>query len=508
MISNKITTLLVDDDQLVLDDLSNLISWDELGFKIIGKAKNAKLALKLFKEFQPKLVITDIIMPPTNGIELISEIKKISQDTFFLILSSYEDFHYAKSALQMGVSDYLLKTEISAFILEDKMRKISAEIKSYSQTKKAHISLELENYFRFPSLNSYASNSVTEHIKDNLYYFFLCSVPMLFRSKTDAHHTPLFTKDFVNDFSHCLELSDLDFCFPVDSFILIGISHNSSFLSETITLWNSRIIAAFRNFEYNGCVFYTEKLSTFFELKKIYMQERSRLEYRLFFMSKQSAAIKQAEENLSPSMKNIQIPTYETFSELVKNENGKKQLLIWLKLLHEAEDYSMLQTFLQNACTLFHLKLRDEAIKLSSFQAFESWLEKEYDNLHTSGQHSIEHYSIHVKNAILYIRNHYTDSSLSIEKIAEDIGISSGRISVLFKQEVCKTINEYITGIRIDAAIDLLIHSNYKIYEIAERVGYHSSQYFSQIFFNYTGRKPLDYRKNTLTTIVMGEMNE
>ena len=89
--------------------------------------------------------------------------------------------------------------------------------------------------------------------------------------------------------------------------------------------------------------------------------------------------------------------------------------------------------------------------------------------------------------------------------MAEDIGISSGRISVLFKQEVSKTINEYITGIRIDAAIDLLLHSNYKIYEIADRVGYRSSQYFSQIFLSFTGRKPLDYRKNTLTTIVIGD---
>lgn len=68
-----------------------------------------------------------------------------------------------------------------------------------------------------------------------------------------------------------------------------------------------------------------------------------------------------------------------------------------------------------------------------------------------------------------------------------------------------KLYNEYITGIRIDAAIDLLLHSNYKIYEIADRVGYRSSQYFSQIFLSFTGKKPLDYRKNTLTTIVIGD---
>ncbi len=54
-------------------------------------------------------------------------------------------------------------------------------------------------------------------------------------------------------------------------------------------------------------------------------------------------------------------------------------------------------------------------------------------------------------------------------------------------------------------AIRLLLHSNYKIYEIANQVGYHSAQYFSQIFLQHTGQKPLDYRKSTLTTIVIGE---
>lgn len=504
-ILNQITILLVDDDQLVLDDLTNLIPWSDLGFQIIGRAKSAKQALRLFKEFKPKLVITDIIMSPTNGIELISEIKKISPDTFFLVLSSYEDFHYAKSALQMGVSDYLLKTELSSSALEDKMKKISAEINLHSQTRKTHILLELENYFRLSSQNAFFSEPFKEYISKNTYYFFLCSVPLLFRSKIDSYNTPLFTKEFVNHLSYLLELTYLDLLFAVDNFILIGIPCHT-FLAETINLWTNRIITAFRNSDCNGCVFYAEKSLTFIEFKKIYLKKRNELEYMLFFMSESAVKIKQDENPLLSSVKNINLPNYETFSEIIKKEDGKKQLIRYLDQLHETKDFNTLRKFIQHCCTLFRLNAKEEAVNLSSRQALDLWAEKGYDNLHSPGQPSIEHYSSHVRNAILYIRNHYSDSSLSIEKIAEDIGISSGRISVLFKQEVSRTINEYITDIRINAAIDLLLHSNYKIYEIADRVGYRSSQYFSQIFLNYTGRKPLDYRKNTLTTIVIGDI--
>lgn len=503
-IINQITTLLVDDDQLVLDDLTVLIPWNDLGFQIIGKAKSAKQALRLFKEYKPKLVITDIIMPPTNGIELISEIKKISPDTFFLVLSSYEDFHYAKSALQMGVSDYLLKTELSASALEDKMKKISTEINLHSRTKKTHILLELENYFRPSSRSAYFSEPLREYICNNVYYFFLCSSPASFRSKTDSYHAPLFTKEFINDLADFLELTYLDLLFSVDNFILIAVPCHT-YLSETINLWTNRILTAFRNLGCNGCLFYTEKPLAFIELKKIYLQKRNELEYTLFFMSEPAVKIKQDTDSFADPAKSMQIPNYETFSEILKREDGKKQLKMWSDRLHEAKDYNMLQKFINYCCTLFHLNAAEEAVHLSSHQALDIWAEKGYDNLRSSGHPSIEQYSFHVRNAILYIRNHYSDSSLSIEKMAEDIGISSGRISVLFKQEVSKTINEYITGIRIDAAIDLLLHSNYKIYEIADRVGYRSSQYFSQIFLSFTGKKPLDYRKNTLTTIVIGD---
>ena len=104
-------------------------------------------------------------------------------------------------------------------------------------------------------------------------------------------------------------------------------------------------------------------------------------------------------------------------------------------------------------------------------------------------------YSISIRNAIDYMRHNYSHSDLTIDIIANQVGFSSGRLSVLFKQEVGQTVNKFLTDIRIEMAISLLENSQCKIYEIAEMVGYKSSQYFSQIFCRSTGRRPIDYRK-------------
>ena len=104
--------------------------------------------------------------------------------------------------------------------------------------------------------------------------------------------------------------------------------------------------------------------------------------------------------------------------------------------------------------------------------------------------------SVPVGNAIEYMKQHFSDSSLTVEQIASQAFLSSSRLSVLFRQEMNQTVNDYLTDLRISHAVYLLQNSSYKIYEIAEKAGYKSSQYFSQVFFQKTGQKPLYFRQN------------
>lgn len=99
-----------------------------------------------------------------------------------------------------------------------------------------------------------------------------------------------------------------------------------------------------------------------------------------------------------------------------------------------------------------------------------------------------------VANCIAYIQQNYADKNLSIEQIAQHVFVSPNWLSAKFKSEIGCTINEYITQFRIDKAKNLLIQGKYKIYEVADMVGYGSSRYFSRVFSRLTNQTPQNYR--------------
>lgn len=101
--------LLVDDEKLILEGLKNIIDWEELNLKISDTAENGEEALSKFKQNPADIVITDIMMPKMNGLNLIKEIKAIDNNIKFIILSGYDDFCYTKQAIKLNIENYILK---------------------------------------------------------------------------------------------------------------------------------------------------------------------------------------------------------------------------------------------------------------------------------------------------------------------------------------------------------------------------------------------------------------
>ena len=104
-----LTVFLVDDETLIRSGMKKLLSWDALGFSIVGEAENGKQALPLIEKLTPDLVITDLKMPLCDGITLTGEIKKLLPRTEVIVLTGYDEFDYARQAIRMGVFDFLLK---------------------------------------------------------------------------------------------------------------------------------------------------------------------------------------------------------------------------------------------------------------------------------------------------------------------------------------------------------------------------------------------------------------
>ena len=107
--------MLADDENLILQGLENIIEWEELGLEIVSKASNGQEAIdKISNEKNISIALLDVMlpdmsMPQVTGLELLKELKKINSYVKFIILSGYDDFSYAKKAIELGVENYILK---------------------------------------------------------------------------------------------------------------------------------------------------------------------------------------------------------------------------------------------------------------------------------------------------------------------------------------------------------------------------------------------------------------
>lgn len=126
---SPVTLLIVDDEQEIRTGLRSIIPWEQYAVSVIGTSSNGADALNKIRYYEPDIVITDIQMPGMNGLELVHRAKEEQFHCSFVILSGYDDFQYAKTAIRYGVSDYLLKP-ISIKELTDLIQKLTEKIYS------------------------------------------------------------------------------------------------------------------------------------------------------------------------------------------------------------------------------------------------------------------------------------------------------------------------------------------------------------------------------------------
>ena len=101
--------LLVDDEEEIRAGISRKIDWDSLGFTLAGEADNGEEALELAELVRPDVVLTDIKMPFMDGLELCRRLKRVLPAAKTVVFSGFDDFEYARQAVGMGVSEYIMK---------------------------------------------------------------------------------------------------------------------------------------------------------------------------------------------------------------------------------------------------------------------------------------------------------------------------------------------------------------------------------------------------------------
>lgn len=492
-----ITILLVDDDQLVLNDLLGLIDWESEGYEIIVTAFNGKQALELFKMFQPNIVLTDIIMPIMNGIDLIKEIKKQHDKTEFLVLSSYDEFSYAKSAMTLGVSDYVLKMELTPEYLLEKLNDLSSKIRNNQKSFLYHQRLILQEYM----LHHDVESSIFDKISNKKFDFYAIGLDSGYRREVFCQHTlKPFSTHALSMMKETFHLSDDDLIFTYEHYIIIGYL---SKLVSSRSKYNRRdIVELLSSLPFTTKLFYLDQPCTIKSFRTLFEKKLNICNYQLLFSSMTQFSLEKTGDSdnhktyasISPSV---------LLSQLFSDHSTEQDILEYMKTVHCNMQTSAAVALYRYACRITNQN-PDVSDCFSDFDSFSEFIIDCYHE-YMAQKESEKSYSLHVARAVSYIESNYSNSNLSNEVIADNLGISCGRLSVLFKKETEKTLGEYITDYRIQKATELLLNSNKKIYEIAAMVGYNSSQYFSQIFLHKTGKKPLDFRQASITTIKIGE---
>lgn len=501
-----ISVLIADDDRLVLQDLKKLVDWGRLGFSVAAIAANGEQALKYIKKYQPKLLITDIIMPGMSGLELIKKVREISADMPILIISSYDEFDYAKKAIKLGVSDYILKNEITAASFTEKLLALSSDIRESAQAGGAVLSQELNNYFTGGGAVPLQDTSfkTLKTLGKEKYYFFILSQSTPFLLDI-TRSNELFTSSagYVLSLIRQIEGLPVSLLFTHDKFVLLGVRIESSRRERQFQLSSicRRISGLLNGRSPRPCmVAYTGSRQTIQDFCQLYFGLLPLLRFYSMFCPSHPVLLETlTQEHCIQSSR--QFPFQDLDSDTEHLEKNVLQIKEFLVSCYERHDLPSIMNFYISFCSHMEVQ-RGSSMNFPdpnyflSFEDMLKWIFNTYEGcLAALKDGKTAHYSLPVKNAADYIEKNYHDYTLNAEIISAQAALSPGRLGVLFKQETHCTINEYLTRKRIEHAVWFLSHTNLKIYEISEKCGYKSSQYFSQVFFQYTGKRPIDYRK-------------
>ena len=115
---------LVEDEAVIREGLKNTIPWEQYGYRFVGEAADGEMALPLIRQVRPDVLITDIKMPFMDGLSLARMVNAELPRTKILIMSGYDDFEYARTAIELGVEQYLLKP-----VTKQTMKKVLVELR-------------------------------------------------------------------------------------------------------------------------------------------------------------------------------------------------------------------------------------------------------------------------------------------------------------------------------------------------------------------------------------------
>jgi two-component system, response regulator YesN len=529
--------LLLDDEPFIRQGLGALIDWEAEGFCITGEASNGRNAIQLLKENEYDLILSDIKMPEMDGIEFISYVKdnNISKAKF-VFLSGFYDFQYAKTAMQYGCCDYILKPIQKEELLTtmrrimDECRREAGGEKDKKVYKKAYLDRNLVALIwgKFDDVNlMYVQKNMLLSDKVSYIHLEISLREESFLALSDGvkreqqrrlyNYAALLLKEWSDHiiFNVTKDVECYDIGIVYCDFMAEGknmtqeqwISWLMSELSERV----GYTIIAFTGSSVEGISaiedsYREASMIRFFNLgqkhaikltaaegKKDTTTKSPQQEYLRKELDDLIHSIEIADTSkLCADVKNIysRIMDRHTDSEVI-GLNIQYFLYRLLGLAYELDEninQDEIMQYMKDAI-FFSDKIKGNELKFLRFvQEFTEYLKQLRQNTGKGTMNCIE----------AEIEKNYADN-LSLKSLGEKYYVNSAYLGQIFKKKYGCNFKDYLNNIRIRKAAEIMMSTDKKLYEIAGDVGYKNLEYFINKFEEIYGMTPSRFRKRNLT---------
>lgn len=525
------SVLLVDDEEEVIHVIMRKINWEGLGFSVAGHANNGAKALEMVEEFQPDVVMTDIRMPFMDGMELSRRIKAEYPATKILFFTGFDEFEYAKGAVQLEVEEYILKP-VNSVELTNVLTKLKIKLdREISEKRNVEI---LQKYY-MDSLPLLQANFYTSLIEGSI------------QEEQLSGYLSDYQLSFSGPFFCCLVVHTSSSQVPADmNPLLLATSVHRQAKERLAEKWRAKC------FSYLGNTVMIPQLRTENEVPELtddcdrfckyarsiigavvtvgigpvcdsilalsqsFTGAREAVSYRVIYGAARAINIQEVVpgEPVQPGLaKDVEM------SDLFKmiRFGSEKEVI-------QAADRYLKHTFVPNkslqqhhvdtmelVSTLYRFALNSDIWTADFSQDFRKLYSSIFDlepaefrkwlvdcslsfreKLIAARNNSTRSF---VKKAEEYVRHNYGDEDLSLDRVCEVLGVSNSYFSSVFKKETGNSFIRYLTDYRMERASQQLIGTNEKSYIIAKNVGYTDPNYFSYVFKRKFGVSPSKYRR-------------
>ncbi|MDY2840123.1 MAG: response regulator [Treponema sp.] len=474
-----IQIVVADDEKLIRAGISKILKTSISIPLDILEAKNGAEALEIIKNEQPQVLITDIRMPIMDGVELMKNVSKLENKPNMIVLSGFDDFIYAKSAIENGAHSYILKPV-------DKKELVTAveqAISEFKQTEKKKTEETLKNIITEGRIDK--TTEISDSDFKNGYYCLNIVGPQCKNAIVQAlDSVNYYSLESKKNFESLLIPREAEYLIESDfslSQYNIGISAGSSNISS-LRFYKKQAFQALLQvfFEHKKGIYHfgTENTEDFSALNDKFERCCAKL------------PLAQPEEIQK------EITNLFTFESDSAKKNADKLYFLYSKITE-----NLFSRYASVSDKDLYLHLKGIMIEnIVQFNTIEEWLKNVIDYaiyLSELLKKDNTEYPF-IDEALVYVKENFT-KNINMAMVANHVSINYTWFSEKFKEHMGMNFNEYLKRLRIEEACRLLEKDCYKVYEVSERSGFGDVKYFMKIFKEATGLSPTEWKKQHLT---------